>query len=126
MESTSWKIQINCSLTICYDWPDYDHGDPGARADLGGSFRAAGTSTRTVPDRWKDEVSSAFVCRGEENGVANALKSLSPLKLVSFIHSFIHSLILSFIHSFILSFIHSFIHSFILETYIAPLQDTTT
>jgi len=33
---------------------------------------------------------------------------------------------LSFVHSFIHSFIHSIIHSFILETYIAPLQDTTT
>ena len=30
------------------------------------------------------------------------------------------------LHSFIYSSIHLFIHSFILETYIAPLQDTTT
>ena len=44
----------------------------------------------------------------------------------SFINSLIHSFIHSFIRSFVHSFIHSFVHSFILETYIAPPQDTTT
>src|SRR6218665_1041604 len=35
-------------------------------------------------------------------------------------------LLTCFIHPFIHSFIHSFTHSFILETYIEPLQETTT